>query len=390
MNTIVRFFSKPLFTNRKFVISLWFAVVCLGLVLMLSRHVPNNYIIFKHVFYHTIDQITLYGAYPEYANFNYYGPVFSLIIAPFALLPDQLGVVLFGLFTSLCLFLAIYKLLIPWKWRAVIYYITLNDLFVTTLACQTNTLIAALVIGSFILIRKEKDMGAACLIALGLFIKLYGVVGLAFFFFSRHKIKFTGYFLMWSVVFFVLPMIISSPQFIIQTYVDWFAALASKNELNAQSLSQDYSVMGMIRRITGNREMSNLVVLIPAVCIFAIQYLRIDFFKNLRFQLGMLALTLLTIVIFSSGSESPTYIIAMTGVGIWFVIQSRPFSGYNIFLLGFALVVTSFSRSDLLPKVVRTFIQTYALIVLPCLLIWLALIYHQLKGYRTDQPVSSE
>ncbi len=375
MKFILNFFSKPIFTDRRFIIPLWCSVVIIALLLILFRGIPNNYFIFKYVFYHAIEQVNLYGPYPEYQDSNHYGPIFSLIIAPFAVLPDKLGFFLFGLFISSCLFFAIYKLPIDWKLKAIIYYISLQDMFVTTIACQTNCLIAALVIGSLICIQKEKEPWAACFIILGLFLKLYGIVGLAFFFFSKHKLKFIGYLVLWSIIFFVLPMLISSPQYIVQSYQDWYHALSIKNEANAYSMLQDYSVMGMVRRISGNRDISNMFVLIPAMLLFALQYIRINKYKDLNFQLGILASVLIFIVIFSSGSESPTYIIAMTGVAIWFILQKRPYSKYVVFLLIFTIIFTSFSTSDLLPSELKYFIKSYALKALPCFLIWLMLAY---------------
>ena len=69
---------------------------------------------------------------------------------------------------------------------------------------QVNPLIAALIIFSFILIRNKQDFWAALMmIALGTAtIKLYGIVGLAFFFFSDNKLKLVLGILFWSVVLF--------------------------------------------------------------------------------------------------------------------------------------------------------------------------------------------
>ncbi|MBS1503672.1 MAG: hypothetical protein JST32_16500, partial [Bacteroidetes bacterium] len=48
-------------------------------------------------------------------------------------------------------------------------------------------------------------------------------------------------------------------------------------------------------------------------------------------------------------------------------------------LFFFALLVTSFSNSDIIPKFIRVnYILPYALIALPCLIIWLKIIYEML------------
>lgn len=380
-NKLIMFFQKPFFYEKKFIFSFWFIFTVIASVKhVFSRNVDNNYTIFKYVYYHTREQLNLYLPYPEYHDTNHYGPVFSLVIAPFTYLPDLLGCLFWGLFISFSLFFAVYKLDLPWDKRVPIFYIIILSLYTSIAGMQTNALIAAMIIGSFILIRKENDFWASCLIALGFMVKLYGIVGLCFFFFSKHKLKFIASLLFWLAVFFVLPMFISSPGFILQSYVDWADSLIMKNEENAQSLLQDISVMGMLRRLSGNREITNMVVLLPAMCLFALQYVRIKWYNNYVYQLSILASTLLFVVLFSSSSESQTYIIAMSGVAIWFVIQETPRRKYVLFLLFFALLITSFSSSDLIPRPGRLFIREYALKALPCLLVWLTLVFQLLTG----------
>jgi hypothetical protein len=93
-------------------------------------------------------------------------------------------------------------------------------------------------------------------------------------------------------------------------------------------------------------------------------------------------------VIFSTGSESPTYIIAFVGVAIWFVIQPIPISKFYIFLFIFALVLTSLSPSDLIPKFLReNYIRPYALKALPCVLIWFSIIYEMLTQKFTNYNI---
>jgi uncharacterized membrane protein YeiB len=238
----------------------------------------------------------------------------------------------------------------------------------------------AIIILSFVYINEEKDLWAAFCIALGTFIKLYGVVGLAFFFFSKNKPKFILSLLLWSLVFLGLPMLISSPEFILNSYKEWFFRLVEKNNENAGLNSmQDISLMGMFRRILNAPELSNLLFLIPGLALFGLPYLRLKLYSNQKFRLLLLASVLIFTVIFSSGSESPTYIIAFVGVAIWFVLQEKPITKTAWFLFLFAMILTSFSPSDIMPRFLReTYIQPYALKALPCVVIWLRIVYEML------------
>jgi hypothetical protein len=224
------------------------------------------------------------------------------------------------------------------------------------------------------------------MICIGTFIKLYGIVGLAFFFLSDNKAKFILSILFWSAVLFVLPMAISSPSYIIQTYHDWYGDLLTKNQNNIGPSLQDISAMGLIRNLFNYRQLSNITVIIPGILLFATWYLRAKYYRVVPYQLLLLASTLIFVIIFSSSSESPTYIIAFAGVGIWFMNLERPVTVFEISLFAFALILTSLSPSDLFPKYIRVhYVLPYKLKALPCVLIWLKIIYETMTRKFTQQ-----
>ena len=380
---ITSFLNLSFFNNRFIIISLWIIISLIAGLIKLDINDINNYKIFKNVFFHTIDKLPLYKEYPlEYFDHNHYGPIFSLLIAPFAVLPDYLGISLWSLFNAGVLAWAITQLPLKSKQINAILWICLHELLTTLLGLQFNPMMTAIIILSFVYIEKGKDFWSAFFIILGVFVKLYGIVGLAFFFFSKNKIKFILSLFFWSAVLFTLPMLISSPEYIIQTYQEWFARLVEKNSENTGLNSyQDISLMGMVRRFFQDSSISNLPILIGGVILFGLQYLRIKEYKVESYRLMLLASVLIFTVIFSSGSESPTYIIAFVGVAIWFVIQPKPISKLYIGLFIFALILTSLSPSDLIPKFIKdNYIRPYALKALPCVLIWFAIVYEMLKN----------
>lgn len=366
--------------NKLFVYSVWFgACLLLALKGLLTHQGINNYIIFKHNFLNTISQQSLFQLQPEfYFDRNHYGPVFSLIFAPFALLPDSIGILLWVAFSAFVLFKAIQMLPLGPNKYVIVLLLCANDLVGSTIYFQFNPIIAALIILSFNFVKRKQDFWATLMIALGTFTKLYGIVGLAFFFFSDNKLKFIASFIFWSAVLFVLPMAISSPSFIIRTYHDWFYDLIAKNAENEASKMQDFSLMGMIRRLFNYPALNNLFVIAPALVLFGLSYLRIKYYKTTQYQLLILASVLIFTVIFSTSAESATFIIAFAGVAIWFMNLNKP-TGLEIFLLVFAIIFTSFAASDLFPKTInKIYIQPYRLKVLPCFLIWLKIIYETL------------
>ena len=378
--SINTFFGKSFFTNPKYIACIWIILAAISGLKQYLRGISgyNNYLIFKNVFYHTYNQLNLYESYPtEYLDHNHYGPLFSLIIAPFAILPDYLGLIFWNIANAVALAFAISQLPLQKSQINAILWICAHELLTALLSVQFNPMMTSIILLSFVYIEKEKDFWSAMFIVLGIFIKIYGIVGLAFFFFSKHKTKFIASLFFWSIVFFSLPMIISSPTFIVQSYQDWFERLALKNADNANLNSrQDICLMGMVRRIFNNPQISNIPILISGLVLFGLQYLRISQYKQQAFRLMLLASVLIFTVIFSTGSESPTYIIAFVGVGIWIVIQPKPITILYIILFIFAVILTSLSPSDLFPKFIReNYINKYALKALPCILIWFAIVY---------------
>ena len=384
MSKIFFFLRLSFFTNKKYITIIWFVLAIASSLKQYLSGNPykyNNYLIYKNVFFHTIHKISLYATYPnEYFDHNHYGAIFSLIIAPFALMPDWLGMTLWSVFNTAILIYAINKLPLKYSQINLILWICAHEFLTTILSFQFNPIMTGIIILSFGFIKNKKDFWAAMLIMAGTFVKLYGIVGLAFFFFSKDKLKFIISLLFWAMVFFILPMLISSPDYILHTYIEWFQRLVVKNSENSSLDSmQDISFMGMFRRILHNPYLSNLPFLLFGIALFGSTYLKISFYKNDKFRLLLLASVLIFTVIFSSGSESPTYIIAFLGVAIWFVIQETPKSITTIFLFIFAMVLTSFSPSDLIPKFLREdYIRPYALKALPCVLIWFKIVYEMI------------
>ena len=152
---------------------------------------------------------------------------------------------------SLSLYYAIRKLPFPDRKRIFLYWFCAHELLTALFMSQFNIAIAAIIVATFYCIEKEKDIWAACFIMLGTFVKLYGIVGLAFFFFSKHKVKFLLALLGWALVMFVAPMAISSPDYIISQYVGWWDSLSAKNAENIFSGGQNISLLGMVRKISG-------------------------------------------------------------------------------------------------------------------------------------------
>ena len=374
------FFHKPFFSNPRTLFGLWTLLAVVAGLTKIAPHRHNNFLIFRGVFWHTIQKLSLYDFYPtEYNDHNHYGPIFSLVIAPFAVVPEAIGLLGWLVVLALGMYYAVRRLPLEEGRQIFLYWFCAHELLTALQMQQFNIAIAAIIIGSFAAIERGKEVTAAFLIVLGTFVKLYGVVGLAFFFFVKRKPRFILALIGWSVVCFVAPMLISSPEYVVGQYVEWYERLAAKNGENTFSLMQNISLLGMIRKVSGSASYSDLLVILPGLVLFGLPYLRFGQYHHLAFRYAILSSVLLFVVLFSTGSESSTYIIPFAGIALWYTTSPWKRSGWDVALLVFAFVLSSLSPSDLFPRSLReAYVLPYALKALPPTLIWLRLSYELL------------
>jgi hypothetical protein len=117
-----------------------------------------------------------------------------------------------------------------------------------------------------------------------------------------------------------------------------------------------------------------------------VPFLRIKQYQDYHFRLQALASVLIWVIIFNHRAESATFIIAMSGVVIWYFSQEpKP---ENLVLLVLAIIFTQLAPTDIFPRFIRkNYFQPYVVKVVPCILIWTKLIYDMvLVKYTPRQP----
>ena len=361
----------------------------MALIPWLSRWLRDafdlDYSIFYHSFWHAWQQMPLYIIYPEDGNYFLYGPLFTVLMAPLAVLPYQMGRLLWMLIITVVPFWSIRKTCFTRYQQVFILWFVAAEAYLCTLDSESNSLILAILIFSFYLIDKEEDRWAALLIALGTTTKLFGIVGLAFLPFSRHKLKLIGWTAAWTAILLVLPMLVFGVDYIAQQYLAWYDVLVHKNELNQFAAGQNVSLLGIVRKVSQCATYSDLWLMIPGMVLFALPYLRFKQYQHMAFRQTILASVLMFIILFATSSENYGYIIAMTGVAIWYTAAPWKRSKWDVALMVLAFILTSMSSSDLFYKPLwREVIKPYSLKALPVIIIWLKLTYELCKRDYED------
>jgi hypothetical protein len=330
----------------------------------------NNYIIFKQSYFHLKEGKDLYKYYlEEHADLYKYTPSFAIFMGILAYFPDFIGLCLWNLLNAIILFLAIkYIPSLTMKNKCLILLFILVELVTSMRNSQSNGLITGLIILTFVFLERNQYFLASLSIVLCIFIKIFGIVAFVIFLFYPKKLKLLLYTLLCFVGVFSLPLLVVNFEQLKILYSSWFSLLSQDHAVN-----YGYSVMGLLK-IWFNVEIPKNIIVLVGIFLFCLPLIRIKQYQNFHFRLLTLSSVLIWVVIFNHKAESPTFIIAVTGVATWFFSQEM--KKENLTLLFIAFIFTSLSPTDIFPRFIKDqFFLPYLIKVVPCILIWLKIIY---------------
>ncbi|CAG5070632.1 hypothetical protein DYBT9623_03178 [Dyadobacter sp. CECT 9623] len=343
----------------------------------------NNYIIFKQSFFHFLEGKDLYIEYlDEQGDLFKYSPTFAILFGIFGLMPDVLGLSLWNILNVVVLLYSVYYLpKFDVRTKGLILVFVAVEMLTATQNEQSNALIAGLLLFTFgALERRSYWLASFCLVST-IYIKLFGIVGLALYLLYPDKLKLTYTTAFWVVIFTIFPLVAVDWEQFLFLYKSWGNLLS-----NDHSISDGISVIGWLRTWFG-LEMNKTYVSVAGALLFCIPLLRIKAYSNFTFRILMLASVLIWVVIFNHRAESPTFIIAVTGVALWYYAQVPSRANYILLIL--TLIFTILSPTDLFPRFIRNeWMKPYVVKVVPCILVWGKMIYDLLAGKL--QPRQSE
>jgi hypothetical protein len=345
----------------------------------------GNYVQFKLSWFHLVSGKDLYVINPaEHYDYFKYSPTFAVIFGIIAWMPDLPGLLLWTLLNTLLLLFAVRSLPgISDRNRSFLLLFLLVEMMTSIQNMQSNALMAGLLIFAFVFLEQRKPILATLFIVLTIYIKLFGIVALLLFLLYPQKGKLVLWTIAWFLILFLLPLPLTGVEYLKSLYLSWFRLLSMDH-----SASLGFSVMGWLSTWFGLPVAKDLIPGLGAV-VCCLPMLMIKKYRNLDFRLLMLASILVWMVIFNHKAESPTFIIAMSGVGIWFF--SRKMTPLNITLVVIAFLFTSLTSTDLCPRSFHdNIVEPYAVKAVPCILIWFKIIWDLCRNPANTDPVSQE
>ena len=324
----------------------------------------NNYVIFKSSFFHLLNGTNLYSIYPaEHWDFYKYSPTFALFMGLLAYLPNIIGLSIWNLLNGMTVFFAIRMLPFNTKTQCILMWFIVNELFTTYSNTQSNGLMCGLIIAAYGCMQQRKIILATLWLVCATYIKVYGAIGFCFFLFYPDKLKFILYAIFWTIVFAALPLMVTPFHTLVWQYHNWLSLMIAD-----ATAAKGLSVVGWLESWFGI-ENSKMYVTLIGMLLFLLPFVRIKQYRNEAYKLLILAFMLIWVIIFNHKAESSTYIIAVTGVGIWY--YTMPKAKWRMAVLALVLIFTCLSTTDFFPMYVRVhFIYPYKIKAFPCIVAW--------------------
>lgn len=336
----------------------------------------NTFTLYRYSVFHFFQKLPLYEAYPDkYTGYFFYNPTFSIFFIPFAYLPLPIGVLAWVLFLMLAFYYALRLLPIQRDKVVFIYFYSLIELVTAIQHLDTAPLVAACIFATFVYAERQDYFRATFFPTIGFFVKGYVSIGACFLMMRKFKPRVFPYVLFWFSLFLLLPLLKYSPSELMNLYEQWGTSYATERIHYV-----GVSFMGLLRNALG-LNVSVFYTQVGALILLLSTMLAISLRKNYNQQkFHFLSYVLIWVVIFNHLADSSTYIIAIPGVAIWYLVSNR--SWPEKILLGLAFIGTVLSPTTLFPTLFGDFIKTYSLKALGPSLVFFVLQYELLFGRR--------
>ena len=369
-------------TDKGFLFVYYLLLVFIITLQQFLVHKYGNFIIFKDSNLHMLFHTDLYKLYPETKQDLFkYSPTFAWFFGVFRLLPEFPGFLIWQLLNAFILFIAIRS--VPGmddRAKGFILLAVSIELATSLGNSQSNGLVAGLLVTGFVMFENKQFLWGTLFIVCTVFIKVFGIAALVILFFYPEKKKIILYSLAWGLIMLLLPLSLVTPSYLAECYRSWFNSLGSDYARSAGT-----SVAGLLQSWTGMEVNKPLILMAGLVFLLLPLWVRRKSY-DFSFRIRYFASLMIWIIIFNHKAESPSYIIAMTGIAIWFFSEEKKI--VNIILFTLAMVTVSLTPMDIFPGTFRdNFLQPYCIKALLPVLIWFKVTRDMLMGKKKPGPL---
>jgi hypothetical protein len=365
--SIIAFFSK-----RYMLLLLTVTAIAVVVVQKITLHSANNFFIFKASLGHLLAHKNLYLYYAnEYEDLFLYNPTFVVLFAPFALLPSKIGMVAWLTTVGLGYYFAFTQLTLFKHKGVAVFLFCFIEMITTLQGLQLNALNAVLMLLAYQYMKDQKPYLAGFITAFVFFVKIYpAAIGIVLLLLPQRN-KYLLSCVVSSILFAVLPLVFISFEDLVVVYQQWFAVLT--HDTGADNASQGISLVAILYKWFNNSPpISPAILQLVGLAITLLPLIKIKQWASTQFQLLLLASVMMLVIVFNHAAESPTYIIAVMGVCVWYCTVEATIVNKLLMLLVFLFCILL--PTDIYPKAWRVaYFVPYSIKTLPVVLVWLKL-----------------
>lgn len=330
---------RKILRNNRSIFLITFSLVFLLTVAMVLKGKYKVFLVYQSGtldFWHNINP---YSNWQHPLDRYLYGPVFSLFFAVLAFLPSWLGALVWNIGSFILFFTAVFYLPgkhFPKKQKQFIFWflfpIVITDLFYF----QTNVFVTSLFLIAYSLFERNKSGAAILVVLFSGFAKIYGLIQLGTLLFYRKLWRNVLITLACSALLFLIPLIKIHYSELLNYYQTWFAAIDQRHN------PIDFEVIYRLFHLLGYRSVFEHVVLIQGIFLFAVcicTLVNYRKFADFNFRTQVFAIVISWVILFSTTAEKHTYVIAMTGLVLWYLTGPKARFDRTLLWLNFVLII---------------------------------------------------
>ncbi|WP_394842149.1 DUF2029 domain-containing protein [Pendulispora brunnea] len=305
-----------------------------------------------------------------------YSPSFALLFLPFAISHTWLAAPLWSFANFLLAFLGVDRLVEDETQKRVALLIAMPGVLLATDGDQSNLLVTGAFFMALHALEHRRVAYGAAWVALGAFVKLFPLLGVAFALFRplSARGRAFGAIALASALGLLLPLLVLTPGELLAQYASWGRLLARDHD------NRGWSVMHMLQMGHAGSAWSNSPIQLAALFVQGVSIvvgLRLGTTAAWR---RTLACSLLVFtVLFNHRTEYASFVISALAVGVWYATSTTSWvpQGVRGFLVAMATVAPGpfFVRPD--PRVTGFFSfiaahrEFHPLRVVPLFLLWI-------------------
>jgi len=367
------------FLRRHWLVGLYVAVAVGVTVQRLVLHKQNVFRIFAWASRNMLAGVNPYAAHPDqYVDFYRYSPAFAIAFTPFAVVPEWLGLLAWNLVNAMGLYWAVSRLL-PRPRAQLVLMVVLGDIARTMQSCQSNGLVTALMIAAFIAYSGPRVWRGAFAVAAGAAIKIFPVGAALFALLRRDRRRALGVVAATIAALALLPVLVVGPRELLLQYARWFS------QEQAETFKPMSSVMDLLDVWTGYYGPRLPIQLFGLAVLLLPAAVKRGAHDDHHWRLTLLSSLLIFSVLFNYGAERPSFVIATTGIAIWYAIGRRTRLQGTLLILSLALVTAD--GVGLWPGDIGVWMDESRLRVIPVLAAWIAIQWDLLRWRKAAGPV---